>query len=223
MAEKVRRMRTRPQKRSLSLEAFTAAAIGLLEGEGMDAVTLRRLARELQTGPASLYAYVRTVQELHALVLDQVLAGVDLHLALDGRPRERLEAICTSYLHVLLRHDGLARLAAGVLPYGENAVSLTDAVLACLRAMNLSPLRAAWGYDVLMLHVTAIAAEQDRRRGQRDPVGCARIAYEESADDRFPHVRALREELFLGSGDQRVSWALDAVLTGIASAREPEA
>ncbi|GAB1333317.1 hypothetical protein ACE1SV_76560 [Streptomyces sennicomposti] len=89
----------------------------------MEAVTLRRLAKELQTGPASLYAYVRTLQELHARVLDRVPADVDLHSRLDGDPRARLEAICTSYLHVLLRHDGLARLAAGVLPYGKNAIA----------------------------------------------------------------------------------------------------
>ncbi|MFC9222477.1 TetR family transcriptional regulator [Streptomyces hygroscopicus] len=44
------------------MEAFTAAGLGLLEREDMEAVTLRRLAKELQTGPASLYAYVRTLQ-----------------------------------------------------------------------------------------------------------------------------------------------------------------
>ncbi len=221
--EGARRMRSRVAKEPLSLEAFTTAAIGLLEREGMDAVTLRRLARELQTGPASLYAYVRTVQELHALVLDRVLAAVDLHPRLADRPRERLEAVCSSYLRVLLRHEGLGRLAAGVLPYGDNAIALTDAVLGCLRGMGLDPVRAAWGYDVLMLHVTAIAAEQDRRRAQKDPVGQARDVYERAAADRFPHVAALRAELFSDSGPARIARAVDAVLAGIASARDPEA
>ncbi|MFC9222478.1 TetR/AcrR family transcriptional regulator C-terminal domain-containing protein [Streptomyces hygroscopicus] len=69
-----------------------------------------------------------------------MLADVDLHSRLDGDPRARLEAICTSYLHVLLRHDGLARLAAGVLPYGKNAIALmTDTVLGCLPATGLPP------------------------------------------------------------------------------------
>jgi AcrR family transcriptional regulator len=216
-------MRSRTAKQPLSLEAFTAAAISLLEREGMDAVTLRRLARELQTGPASLYAYVRTVQELHALVLDRALAAVDLHPHLTDRPRERLEAICSSYLQVLMRHAGLGQLAAGVLPHGENAIALTDAVLGCLRDMGLAAVRAAWGYDVLMLHITAIAAEQDRRRAQKDSVGQACDAYELAAADRFPHVAALRAELFSGTGPARIAWAIDAVLTGIASAREPEA
>ncbi|MDX3349389.1 MULTISPECIES: TetR/AcrR family transcriptional regulator [Streptomyces] len=217
-----RRLRSRAAKEPLSLEAFTSAAIGLLEREGMGAVTLRRLARELQTGSASLYAYVRTVQELHALLLDRMLAAVDLHPHLADRPRERLEAVCSSYLRVLRRSEGLAQLAAGVLPYGDNAITLTDTVLGCLRDMGLSPARAAWGYDVLMLHLTAIAAEQDRRRTQKDPVGRAREAYDRAAADRYPHVAALRAELFSGTEATRVTWAVEVVLAGIASAREPE-
>ncbi|MEY9930722.1 AcrR family transcriptional regulator [Catenulispora sp. GP43] len=221
MAERARRLRSRPAKEPLSLEAFTAAAFGLLEREGMEAVTLRRLAGELQTGPASLYAYVHDVQELHALLLDRALSAVDLHPASTDRPRDRLERICSSYLEVLLRHDGLARLAAGVLPFGENALALTEAVLECLRGMGLSRMRAAWGFDLLMLHVTAIAAEHDRRREQNDPIGRAHRGYVEAEAERFPQVHALNEELFSGTGTARFSWALDVVLTGISEAREP--
>ncbi|WP_158080377.1 hypothetical protein [Streptomyces sparsogenes] len=43
------------------------------------------------------------------------------------------------------------------------------------------------------------------------------------ADERFPHASALHKELFAGTPAQRVSWALDVVLTGIAAARGPEA
>jgi len=223
MSEKARRLRSRSVKEPLSLEAFTAAALGLLEREGMDAVTLRRLARELETGPASLYAYVRNVQELHALMLDRALSAVDLNPAPGGRPRERLAGICSSYVEVLLRHDGLARLAAGVLPYGENAVALTDTVLECLRDMGLSPLRAAWGFDLLMLHVTAIAAEQDRRRAQHEPIGRAREAYVQAEAEQFPHVHTLNDELFSGTVAARFSWTLDTLLAGIVEAREPDA
>jgi AcrR family transcriptional regulator len=216
-------MRSRPAKEPLSLEAFTTAALGLLEREGMDAVTLRRLARDLQTGPSSLYAYVGNVQELHALVLDRALAAVDLHPATTQGPRERLEAICASYLSLLLRHEGLGQLAAGVLPYGENTIALTDAVVECLRGMGLSAMRAAWGYDLLMLHVTAIAAEQDRRRSQSDPVGRAREAYEQAAPDLYPQVDALRAELFSGTVATRYAWAIDTLIAGLAATRDPEA
>ncbi|MEV5012960.1 TetR/AcrR family transcriptional regulator [Streptomyces sp. NPDC053780] len=222
MQERERRKRSRPQKEPLSLDAFTTAALELLEREGMGAVTLRRLARELDTGPASLYAYVNTVQDLHALVLDRALENVELHPEMAARPRERLEAVLNSYLAVLLGSAGLGELAAGVLPHGENALRLTDTLLGCLRGMGLSPARAAWGYDLLALHVTAKAAELDRRRAQHDPVGRAGTAYAQADAARFPHLAALRTELFSGTGPSRVSWAIATLLAGIATAPEPE-
>lgn len=222
MTERGRRQRSRPQKEPLSLEAFTAAALAVLEREGVRAITLRRLARELETGPASLYAYVRTVQELHALVLDRALESVNLYPELTGRPRERLEAVLNSYLATLLRSPGLGELAAGVLPYGDNTLKLTDTLLGCLRDMGLSPARAAWGYDLLALHLTAKAAELDRRRTQQDPVGRAEKAYAQADAQQYPHLAALRSELFSGTGPGRVSWAIESLLAGVATGPEPE-
>jgi AcrR family transcriptional regulator len=215
-----RRLRSRPDKAPLSLDAFTAAAIGLLDREGGQALTLRRVARELETGPASLYAYVRTLQELHALVVDRVLAEVKLHEALSDSPRERLEAILTSYLSVMFSREGLGELAAGVLPYGDNTITLTDTIIGCLRQLGMSPARAAWGYDLLALQVTAVAAEQDRRRRQDDPKGRARTAYEKADPDRHTNIDAVRDSLFTG-GASRFSWAVNVLLTGIAAAPEP--
>ncbi|MFE9572975.1 hypothetical protein ACFYMW_31375 [Streptomyces sp. NPDC006692] len=186
MTEKQRRARTPAAKPSLSSEASTAVAHGLLEREGMDGVALRRLAKELQTGPASLYAYVRALQELHALVLDRVLANVDLHPRLDDDPRTRLEAICTPYLYVLAA-PRRARRARGRRAAPRRERHRPDrhgpGLSACHRSVSL---RAAWGYDALMPHVTAIAAEVDRRRSRRDPIGRARNTHEGDADERFP-------------------------------------
>ncbi|MFJ7146890.1 hypothetical protein ACIQVT_01600 [Streptomyces sp. NPDC100445] len=110
----------------MSPKAFTTAATNLLEHEDVEAVTPRGLAREAQTGAASLCPYVRTVHELHAILPYRVLTSVDPRAHLADHPRERPEAVCSSYLNVLPRHAGLARPAAGVLPYGYGAIARTD-------------------------------------------------------------------------------------------------
>ena len=53
-------------------------ALEVLAKEGLDAVTMRRVAQELETGPASLYAHVSNKDELAELMLDAVLADVPL-------------------------------------------------------------------------------------------------------------------------------------------------
>lgn len=51
-----------------------------MQEEGLERVTMRRLAAELDTGLASLYVYVyvRNVAELHGAILDELLAGLPL-------------------------------------------------------------------------------------------------------------------------------------------------
>ncbi|MFI0242443.1 FAD-dependent monooxygenase [Streptomyces sp. NPDC016845] len=80
-----RSRRERPAKPALSRDGIVAAAVHVLRTEGLGKVTMRRLAHELDTGPASLYVYVRNTDELHAAVLDALLAEVDLGREVDGR------------------------------------------------------------------------------------------------------------------------------------------
>ena len=58
----------RPAQRSRA--EITAAAIGIADREGLDAVSMRRVAAELGTGAASLYRYVDTREELLDLMSD---------------------------------------------------------------------------------------------------------------------------------------------------------
>ena len=75
--------------------------------EGLQRVTMRRLAQELDTGPASLYVYVSNTAELHAAILDERLGSVDLTpVTARGDWRERLETVLTSYTAVLFAHPG---------------------------------------------------------------------------------------------------------------------
>ena len=220
MPQRQRRIRTRSQKATLSLAAFTDAAVGLLEREGAQSITLRRVARELQTGPASVYGHVDTMQDLHSSVLDRMLGTVDLHTDLVDLPRRRIEAVLDSYATMLLDHRGLADLASGLIPYGENALVLADTVVGCLLQLGLSPGRAAWGYDLLMLRMTAAAAEQDRWRDLDGPKARAAAAYLQADPLRHPSISRVQDHLFSG-GRARSQWAVAAILAGIADAPDP--
>ena len=66
----------RPSRRRrdpISRDAIVAAAIGLLDREGLAALSMRRLAEELGTGAASLYWHVGSKDGLLDLVLDEVI------------------------------------------------------------------------------------------------------------------------------------------------------
>ena len=79
--------RQRPSKPALSHAGIVRTAVELMQAEGLQRVTMRRLAQELDTGPASLYVYVADTAELHAAILETLLGEVDLKPAAElGAP-----------------------------------------------------------------------------------------------------------------------------------------
>ena len=70
--------RRAPRERALSREAIAAAALAIVDAEGLDAMTMRRVAQELGTGAASLYAHVAGKEELLELVVERVIGEVEI-------------------------------------------------------------------------------------------------------------------------------------------------
>ncbi|MEU3195044.1 helix-turn-helix domain-containing protein [Streptomyces sp. NPDC006992] len=216
-----RSRRERPAKPALSREGIVATAVALMRAEGLQRVTMRRLARELDTGPASLYVYVRNTAALHAAVLDGLLGEVDLDPVPPGGDwRESAVAVLDSYTRVLFAHPQLARAALAVQPSGPHYLALLETLLRLLHEGGVQDDRAAWGVDVLLQTATATAAEQ----ATRDEAGRARGAARSQAAGpaladlpaaTHPRLAAVGAELFTGTPEERLEWAFRVLLDGI--------
>ncbi|RNG24095.1 TetR/AcrR family transcriptional regulator [Streptomyces botrytidirepellens] len=220
--------RERPAKPALTRDGIIATAVDLMRVEGLERVTMRRLAQELDTGPASLYVYVRNTAELHAAVLDELLAGVDLSpAAAEGDWRERLVRILMSYTELLFEHPGLARSAVAARPFGKNFLNLTEAVLALLHEGGVVPDRAAWLIDVLLQFCTATAAEHAWRGpdedGHNEEDWEALAAGLMGASERtHPRIAALGPRLLSGSPQERLVWGFHVLINGVAHTPVPD-
>lgn len=211
--------RDRPAKPALSQEGIVAAALELLRTEGLPRVTMRRLAQQLDTGPASLYVYVRDTDELHGLVLDVLLGDVDPAAVAerDGEWRERLWSLVRSYTSVLFAQPALARVALVTRLSGPNYLALVDGALGLLAEGGVGDAQASWAVDALLLMATATAVEQGARAERattaaQDASLVARI--DEASTDRYPHIAAVGRELVRGRGSDRSRWAFDALVGG---------
>src|ERR1700685_2744745 len=117
--------RERPAKPALTRDGIVATALRLMRAEGLDRVTMRRLAQELDTGAASLYVYVRNTAELHAAMLEDLLGQIDQSpVTAAGDWRERLIEVLTSYTAILFEHPGLAPSALVTPPRGPGYFGL---------------------------------------------------------------------------------------------------
>src|SRR6202034_4079237 len=173
--------RERPAKPALTRAGIVAAALAVMRAEGLDRVTMRRLAAELDTGPASLYVYVRNTAELHAAMLEELLGQIDLGpVTAAGDWRERLITVLTSYTAILFEHPGLAQSALVTRPSGPAYFGLVEALLALARAGGISADRASWAMDLLLHVATATAVQPGTRerafdaRDEEDALAAAR-------------------------------------------------
>ncbi|WP_433206079.1 TetR/AcrR family transcriptional regulator C-terminal domain-containing protein [Dactylosporangium sp. CS-047395] len=214
--------RERPAKPALSREGVVQAALGIMRAEGLEKVTMRRLANELDTGPASLYVYVHNTAELHGALLDELLSDV-----VPPEPgtewRAGVVGQLTQYTRILIGQPSLARSVLTLRPSGPNYVRLIDTLLGLLREGGVPLRQAAWGVDLLLQLATATAAEQGTRdqAGEADKadreVNLQAMAVREASAEEYPEIVRARDELFSGDGEQRGRWAFAALLDGIAS------
>ncbi|MFF1545541.1 TetR/AcrR family transcriptional regulator [Streptomyces sp. NPDC058291] len=215
-----RSRRERPAKPALTREGIVAAAVAVLRAEGLRKVTMRRLAEELDTGPASLYVYVRNTAELHAAVLDELLGTVGPPPA-DGSWRERLERVLTAYTAMLLEYPDLARSALTARPSGPHYLNLIETLLALLEEGGTPAAQAAWGVDLLLQHATATAAEHADEASQED-WDALRQAVHEASERTHPHIAALAGPLLSGPPEARLSWGIKTLINGIERTAVPD-
>jgi AcrR family transcriptional regulator len=204
-----------PVKQPLSRDVIVTEALRQLTADGLKGMSLRKVAAALETGPASLYAYVDDLDALYALVLDRALEEVDTRGAAKTGWRDRLLGILESYARVLSARAGLAQLAFGTIAIGPNALRITEALLALLDEGGVDVATAAWAVDLLVLYVTAIVAEHSGGTDPVAPEGAVPRAILAVSEDQHPRIHAAREHLLSGKPQERFGWAIEVLLRGI--------
>ncbi|MEU0836490.1 TetR/AcrR family transcriptional regulator C-terminal domain-containing protein [Streptomyces sp. NPDC005969] len=131
---------TRPRRGrrpTFSREAITAAAVALADAEGIDAVTMRRVAAQVGAGAMSLYSYAPDKETLLELMVDHVSGELPTTNDRTGDWRTDLKAIAHLQRAHMLRHPWLpAALSARRTP-GPNTLAFLERALAALRPTGL--------------------------------------------------------------------------------------
>ncbi|MGA6168277.1 TetR/AcrR family transcriptional regulator [Amycolatopsis magusensis] len=134
----------RPVLAPLSRERIVRAAIQLADADGLEAVSLRKVAAALEVGPMRLYGYIATKDELLDLMVDAVYAEI--------RPagddwRAVLRSLAGTTRQAVHRHEWLADLIGGRPQLGPHALARGEAVLSALDGIDV---------DLAMPLVTAV-------------------------------------------------------------------
>ena len=218
-----------PQRRPLSQDAMVDTALRVLDAEGLEAVTMRRVAQELGTGPASLYAHVSGKEELRELMLDRVAGEIRLPATADpARWQEQLKELASEVRRVYTSHRDIAKVSIGLVPTGPNMLAVAEAQLALMRAGGVPPRIAALAVDTIGMYLDANAIEEAVYTADITPdqnvwedfrtyIQQVRAYFGALPADRYPNIISMADELTNGSGDARFEFGLDIIVRGVAS------
>ncbi|MBL0387451.1 TetR/AcrR family transcriptional regulator C-terminal domain-containing protein [Tumebacillus sp. ITR2] len=206
--------RSRPAKEPLSREQIVKTALDLLKQEGTPGMSMRKIAKALDTGPSSLYVYVANLQELSAAVLDEGLCEVVLPEAQKDSWKKPLIDALLSYAKVLYESPGLAELSLSTIPIGPNSLALSEYLLQRLHEGGITSTQAAWGVDLLLFYGASVAFEQASRNQQGTTLQAAQTFYQSLDAKRYPMLVGVQAEMFSG-GPERFRWGLEVILQGM--------
>jgi AcrR family transcriptional regulator len=102
--------RRKPQQPSLSLDQIVRAAIEIADREGNDAISMRRIASELQVGAMSLYWHVANKDELIQLMVDETYAEMKIPEKSTGDWRTDIHLVASETRQIFLRHPWVAQV-----------------------------------------------------------------------------------------------------------------
>jgi AcrR family transcriptional regulator len=210
----------RPTRRTaLTVETIVAAAIEVLDEAGVAGLSMRRVADQLGTGAASLYAHVSGKDEL---VFDELVGQVPLPEPDPKLWREQVRQMARDLRRVLMAHRDAALAGLGRVPTSPKTLAAAEALVAVLRAGGLSNRAIALGVDQLTLYVSADAFEEGLMEyGGMTPDDVQRYYedvhafYVRLPADRFPVLASVAEDMTGPDGDERFEFGLDVLIAGL--------
>jgi TetR/AcrR family transcriptional regulator, tetracycline repressor protein len=187
-------------KVELSRDAIVERALTVMDAEGPDAVTIRRLAQEFDVTPMALYWHVANKDELLAAMGDALLADVKAPVV-TGSWSTQLRAVVETLIEHLSRHPAAAELVFPRVLVTEPGLEITEFTLTLLEDAGFSPQQAAdlarMGLQTAMMLVTQLpGAENQAAQDERDALLAEKRAHVERLPaDRYPHIVAAAEPL----------------------------
>ena len=212
----VQRRPRRGPRPQLDRDGIVVAALRIVDAEGVDALSLRRLADDLGVTPMSLYWHVADKAELLELVGHAVLAEIAIPERVGGW-RDQLRDIHRAMFASFLRHRNTTEILAGRARFGSGGLAAFERILEILLDAGFTPEAAFDAYQSLYLFTLGFMATSNR---SPEFVEAQRQGAEYMAllpVDRFPSIRAVVPVMGRRSLDERFEIGLDVVIDGVAA------
>ena len=221
--------------RGLSRDEIVSTAMAVADAEGPDAISMRRIARELRAGAMSLYWHVESKEELLDLMLESIEAEIEV-----PEPSGDWQADLGAFAHriraAMSRHPWAIDFMGGRPPAGPADARNLERLLGLFDGLALDDARltmdilgtvATYAMGAVMRDRQEMRVQRDQERAEAgmtaEEIRATREGYYQwfEASGRYPRILRLMESGIdpddPATRDERFEFGLDCVLEGIAA------
>jgi TetR/AcrR family transcriptional regulator, tetracycline repressor protein len=203
--------RTTPKTPAITREALAAAGLAVLHREGLDALSMRKVAAELGVQAASLYYHVQDKEQLLDLLADSVVWDTR-KLTGAGDWSDCLRESAHGYYRHLTAHRDTARLMAGRGTPGPNLLHLLDTMLGRMHAAGFSDADAAMATLLIATYVQGYVLQEQLPKSA--PPAETPSA---EASDEFANIAELLKVMAGDDKKRLFSFGVDRIIDGLRS------
>ena len=200
---------------ALTREQIVDAALALMERDGLQGISMRKLAQELDAGAATLYWHVGDKEQLLNLLLDRIVGENQVPDPDPENWQEQLKVFARATRQMFKNRRDAAQLSMGRIPSGPNSLPMMERTLALLASASLPPRVISYAADMFALYVGAFAYEESIRSEEQASPEQIGEYFASLPPEQFPTLTALADDLVAGDIDARFEFAIDLLVRGL--------
>lgn len=201
-----------------SREDVLTAARRIVDEDGVDGLTMRRLAKEIGSTPMALYHHVRNKEELLVLLLDDYAARALHRPGLPAAPRERVVAAATAIHEALASCPWIVDVLTADDLMSTSALWFVEQIVDGLTASGLSPEQAVHGYRAIWYYTAGeivVRASAARRRTHDDRATYREQVFGGLDRDELPRLAQVADDWARLTSEDTYTSGLRALVRGL--------
>jgi AcrR family transcriptional regulator len=210
------------ERGTLSREAILRAALHVADRDGLNRLTIRKLAAALGASPMALYRHFRNKEEIVDGLMDVVVGDYDVTNHEEANLCDWLRETFRLMHKGLCEHPGIIPLVGGAAFSGMNATGVMERVLAVLRKAGLGDAEASLLFYTLTSYTVGAVSFKSPIGDQtpEEQLRRSRLSFEMVPLATYPTIVALAPHLALYSTDPQFIAGLDQILFGVLNRRD---
>ena len=212
-------------KPQLSKATVVGRALKLADTDGLDGLTIRKLAQELGVTPMALYWHFRSKEDLLAGLAERVWSEIDVTIDPSAPWPAQLRGLLWSLIGVLRAHPSAPWLLSGSKAKNEYGLRATEVTLGILRGAGFGPGAAAEIAGIalwtgIMLTVSETGFEPGKSPAERDEEHRQQhVALSMLPPTLYPHVVEHAKQLTdCGNSELHFQLGIDMFIAGVEAA-----